>query len=321
MPTLVSMPPQEDHLIAFAEQLRKEAPEWRIEIAETDDDARRLLPNADAVFGWIPPELLPLAQNVKWMQARAAAPPAGYYYDELIAHSMTVTNMRGIYDDHISQMIMTYVLMLARGMTDYMEAQREHRWDPDARRHDYVDLSQATALIHGVGGIGHETARICNEFSMRVIGVDQRWEYETPDVERHEAEELDDLLHEADFVIVTVPHTPETEGMWNRHRFARMKPSAFFINIGRGMTTRLDDLVLALETDEIAGCGLDVFEEEPLPADHKLWSMPNVILTPHIAVHEMPNIRERQYAVLLENAQRFAAGEPLMNVVDKALWH
>jgi phosphoglycerate dehydrogenase-like enzyme len=109
--------------------------------------------------------------------------------------------------------------------------------------------------------------------------------------------------------------------MWHAQRFARMKASAYFINIGRGRTTRLDDLVAALQRGEIAGCGLDVFEQEPLPAEHPLWSLPNVLLTPHIAVKDAENLPERRYQVLLDNARRFAAGEPLRNVVDKAAWY
>ncbi len=117
-----------------------------------------------------------------------------------------------------------------------------------------------------------------------------------------------------------MPHTPQTEGMWNLQRFERMKSSAYFINIGRGLTTRLDDLVTALERGLIAGCGLDVFEVEPLPADHRLWTMPNVLLTPHIAVKDAANIPERQFEILVDNARRFAAGQPLRNVVDKTQW-
>ena len=140
--------------------------------------------------------------------------------------------------------------------------------------------------------------------------------------ERHKrGESLDSLLPEADFVIVAMPHTPETEGLWNAQRFARMKPTAYFINIGRGMTTKLDDLVAALEAGTIAGCGLDVFEVEPLPPEHKLWRLPNVLLTPHIAVKDAVNIEERQFQILLDNVRRFAAGEPLRNVVNKGLWY
>jgi phosphoglycerate dehydrogenase-like enzyme len=105
----------------------------------------------------------------------------------------------------------------------------------------------------------------------------------------------------------------------NRARFQRMKRSAFFINIGRGMTTRLDDLVAALRAGEIAGAGLDVFEQEPLPADHPLWTMPGVLLTPHTAGHG-PYLDERRFGVLSDNAKRFLAGQELRNIVDKSRW-
>jgi phosphoglycerate dehydrogenase-like enzyme len=156
---------------------------------------------------------------------------------------------------------------------------------------------------------------------MTVLGVDPRPEYDVTGVEIHPVADLDTLLPRADFVIVTTPHTPETEGMWHAQRFRRMKRTAYFINVGRGKTTRLEDLADALEHGIIAGCGLDVFEVEPLPADHRLWTLPNVLLTPHIAVRDAENIPERRFQVLFDNARRFAAGEPLRNVVDKAAWY
>jgi phosphoglycerate dehydrogenase-like enzyme len=321
MPTLIMMPPQDDHSLEWAKRLSDALPNYRILTPKSNEEASDELPEAEAVYGWIPPELLPLARNLKWLQSPQAAPPPDFYYQELIDHPATVTNMRGIYNDHIAQHIMMYVLALGRGLPAYMDAQRERRWDKEAASGTYVDLTTATALIVGVGGIGQETARLCNAFGMRVIGVDARWEWDAPNIERHSPDELDELLPEADFVIVTVPHTPETEGMWNAERFRAMRSSGFFINIGRGMTTKLDDLVHALENGEIAGCGLDVFEIEPLPSDHKLWTLPNVILTPHIAVKDAGNIEERRFDVLLENARRFASGEPLRNVVEKSLWY
>ena len=120
-------------------------------------------------------------------------------------------------------------------------------------------------------------------------------------------------------MILTVPHTPETEGFMNRARFQEMKKTAFFINIGRGMTTRLDDLVDALRAGEIAGAGLDVFEQEPLPAEHPLWTMPGVLLTPHTAGYG-PHLDERRYEIILDNCRRFLVGQPLRNLVDKARW-
>jgi phosphoglycerate dehydrogenase-like enzyme len=156
---------------------------------------------------------------------------------------------------------------------------------------------------------------------MTVLGIDPRPEHVVPGLEVHPTTDLDTLLPRADFVIVTTPHTPETEGMWHAQRFQKMQRTAYFINIGRGKTTSLDDLADALEQGVIAGCGLDVFEVEPLPADHRLWTMPNVLLTPHIAVRDAENIPERRFQILLDNARRFATGVPLHNVVNKAAWY
>ncbi len=320
MLTLLLMPPHITPRRDWPARLQAALPQYRIVVAEDESAARRELAEADAVFGWVPPELLPLARKLRWLQSQEAGPKAGFYYRALIEHPVTICNPRGIYNDHVSQHALLFVLALARGLPYYVAAQHEHRWDPAARQSPYLELSTASALIAGVGGIGHETARLCAAFGMRVLGVDARWEYPVPFVEQHAPAALDDLLPQVDFVISTLPHTPETEGMWRRERFARMKSTAYFINVGRGMTTKLADLADAIEAGVIAGCGLDVFEIEPLPAEHKLWTLPNVLLTPHIAVEGAPNIYDRQFALLLENAQRFAACQPLRNIVDKTHW-
>src|SRR5205807_7685595 len=204
-----------------------------------------------------------------------------YYFGELVAPPVVVTNFREIYNDHIGAHIMAFVLAFARGLHHYVPLQLRREWKPAPLDTGVVHLPEATALVVGVGGIGSETARLAEAFGMRVIGIDERRAEPPPGVaELHRAAALDELLPRADFVILTVPHTPETEGFMNRARFQRMKKSAFFVNIGRGMTTKLDDLVAALRAKEIAGAALDVFEQEPLPADHPLWTMPGVLLTP-----------------------------------------
>jgi phosphoglycerate dehydrogenase-like enzyme len=316
----VMMPPQDVHKRQWARRLGEDLPRYHVVAPETEADANMEIIDADAAFGWVPPAMLPLATRLRWLQNPDAGPRPGYFYEALINHPVVVCNPRGIYSDHISQHIMMFLLALARGLPYYVEAQRQRRWDPDARESTYLDLASATALIAGVGGIGHEAARLCHAFGMTVIGIDPRWEYDVPFVEKHQPGDLDTLLPRADVVIVTYPHTPETEGMWHARRFQLMKKTAYFINIGRGMTTRIDDLADAVERGDIAGCGLDVFEVEPLPEDHKLWTLPNVLLTPHVAVKDAENLLERRYQVLLENARRFASGEPLRNVVNKAAW-
>src|SRR6267142_881096 len=163
-------------------------------------------------------------------------------------------------------------------------------------------------------------ARLAEAFGMHVIGVDARRREAPPGVSTLDGPDaLDSLLPLADFVILTVPHTPATEGFMHRARLQRMKRSAFFINIGRGMTTRLDDLVAALRAGEIAGAALDVFEQEPLPADHPLWTTPNVLITPHTAGYG-PYLDDRRCEILLDNCRRFLDGHPLRNVVYKSRW-
>jgi len=314
------LPPIADEERAWVERLKVDAPGLDVAIAEDDAAVRDLVARADAAYGWVPPEALPAAKNLRWLQSPFAAPFPGYYYRELIEHPVVVTNARGIYSDHIAHHILMFMLALSRGLPYWMEAQRDRRWDQGARKHGYVNVVGSTVLINGVGGIGAETARLCDALGARVIGIDPRPEHECP-AEIHPPSALDELLPEADFVVTTAPHTPESEFMWNAERFRRMKRSAYFINIGRGMTARLDDLTDALASGELAGAGLDVFEIEPLPEDHRLWTLENVLLTPHVAVADAKDVAERRYALLADNARRFLAGESLCNVVDKARWY
>ena len=313
------LPPHEPQARDWATQIEAAVPEWRVLLPESAEEATALLGEADGAYGWIPPEQLGAASRLKWLQNPFAGPFPGYYYDALIEHPLVICNPRGIYSDHISHHIMMFVLALSRGLPYYMDAQRRQQWAPKARKRGYTNLVDSTVLIHGVGGIGAATADLCAAFGMRVLGIDARSEYESA-AEISPPEALDTLLPEAQFVITTVPHTPETEGMWNKTRFAKMSPGSYFINIGRGMTTRLDDLVNALDSGHLAGAALDVFEIEPLPADHPLWLAENVLLTPHVAVAEAKDIPARRAIILVENARRFRDGEPLMNIVDKSRW-
>jgi phosphoglycerate dehydrogenase-like enzyme len=318
--TFVFLPPQSERTREWARELTQHVPELRVVVAETTEDAQRELADADAAFGNLPAELLAHATRLRWLQAPAIAPPAGYYYPALVSHPVEVTNFRGIFNDHIAAHIMAFVLAFARGLHRYRLLQLRHEYAPDPLDTGVVNLPESTALIVGVGGIGAETARLAAAFGMRVIGVDApRSDLPEGVAELHRPEELDDLLPRADFVILTIPHTPETEGLMDAGRFSRMKSSAYFINIGRGMTTRLADLVQALNDGRIAGAALDVFEQEPLPADHPLWDAPNVLLTPHTAGYG-PHLDERRLEIIVDNAARFVRREPLRNVVDKAHW-
>jgi len=321
MTTLLMLPPQSATTRAWAARLTAALPALEVVVAEDPTQAAQVAPRAEAAFGTMPPALLRAASRLRWLQAPQAAPPAGYYTPELIAHPALVTNFREIYNDHIGAHIMAFVLAFARGLHLYLPRQLRREWRPEPLETGGVlHLPETTALIVGVGGIGAEAARLCAAFGMHVMGVDARRREAPPGVLKLDGPDaLDALLPLADFVILTVPHTPATEGFMHRARFARMKRTGYFINIGRGLTTRLDDLVAALRAGEIAGAGLDVFEQEPLPPEHPLWTLPNVLITPHTAGHG-PYLDERRFEILLDNSRRFLAGQPLRNLVDKAGW-
>ena len=317
----VMLPPQTKTTRDWGKRLAAIVPEAHVIVAEDADTATREIVEAEAAFGWLGHDLLPKAKKLRWLQAPQAAPAAGYYYPELIAHPVVVTNFREIFNDHISAHILAFVLAFARGLHVFIPQQLRREWKKSSEEDgDVVHLPEATALIVGVGGIGAATARLLAAFGVTVLATDARRTTAPEGVaELHRPEALDELLPRADFVILTVPHTPATEGFFDRVRFQRMKQTAFFINIGRGMTTKLDDLVAALRAGEIAGAALDVYEQEPLPSEHPLWTLPNVLLTPHMAGHG-PYLDERRFQIVVDNCRAFAAGRALRNVVDKASW-
>ncbi len=317
----VFLPPQSDLFAEWIPRLLDSAPGWNIVAPETDAEAKLELDDADAAFGTMTPDLITCAPNLRWLQAPAAAPDAGYYFDELIAHETKVTNFREIYNDHISVQILTYILSFTKHSHLYRDFQREREWHPLDAPHHEIFLPESTVLIIGIGGIGTETARLCKAIGIKVIGIDARREEKPEWVDdMFGPKSLEDQLPKADFVVLTIPHTPETEGLMDSSKFTLMKDSALFINIGRGMTTKLDDLNAALRSGSIAGAALDVYENEPLPRDHPLWDAPNTILTPHIAAQGGRHLAERRYEIVLENFRNFSTGKPLRNEVDKAVW-
>jgi phosphoglycerate dehydrogenase-like enzyme len=301
----------------WPEMLKRAIPNIDIRYANSPREAMDRIGDVDAAYGDIVPELFERARNLRWIACPQAGPRPGYFHQALVESDVVVTNTRGIYYDHSSAQIMSYVLAFARNL---------HLHVPQKRRgflqggYETIHLPESTAVIVGVGGIGGETARLCSEFGMTVVGIDPRPSVAPPGVtDLYRPEAIRDVLPKGDFVIVTVPETPDTLGMFNSELFTLMKSSAIFINIGRGTTTVLSDLVTALQSGELGGAALDVTEPEPLPRDHALWKMPNVILTPHSGGRG-PYLEERRTELFLDNCIRFNEGRPLRNVVDKQKW-
>lgn len=318
------------------QRLKLAAPSLHIVNCVDAEQARDAIRDADGFFGKLTPELLRHAGQLRWVQSPTAS-LEHYLFPELIEHSCVLTNMRGLFSDVIADHVFAFVLCFARNLHTYLRRQLRAEWSPVGgeserttftmgpafvteidRRHQH--LSDLTLGVVGAGEIGREVLRRAAAFGMRRLAVDPICR-SVPGVldEIWPTDRLKDLLAASDYVVIAAPHTPETEKLFRMPRFQEMKRSAVLINIGRGAIVDLGDLTTALQTGLIAGAALDVFEIEPLPADHPLWRLENVLITPHVA-GTSPRIAERHLATLLENVRRFAANRPLLNVVDKRKW-
>jgi phosphoglycerate dehydrogenase-like enzyme len=301
-------------------------------------EAEAAMPGADAFLGKITPAMLARADRLRWVQSFTAS-LEHYLFPALEAHPCVLTNTRGLFGDVIADQVMGYVLCFARNLHTYVRRQIDHRYEPvggEAARVSFaagpgtvnamdratIYLPSATMGIVGMGGIGREIARRALAFDLTVRGMDKYPEKTAPveGVNRVDPMSgLPELLAWSDFLVIAAPHTPETQGLFDAKMLSHAKPGSYLINIGRGAIVVLNDLTAALRGGKLAGAALDVFEVEPLPADHPLWDFPNVIITPHTAGYS-PVIAERHLATLVENVRRFVHGETLLNVVDKALW-
>lgn len=324
--TLVIYPPVEDRRL---EMIRAAAAPIRVVNAGSEAEAAEALVHAEAFFGKITPELLQGAAGLRWVQSPTAS-LEHYMFPELVAHPCQLTNMRGLFSDVIAEHVFGYMLCLARNLHVYWRQQRERRWAPLGGEHVRPGWAQGPGVmseidhahrhltgsvlgIVGLGAIGGEIAARGRAFGMEIVAVDP------VNAEAWPISRLPELLAASDWVVIAAPHTPQTEGMFGTERIRRMKPSAYLINIGRGAILKLDDLAQCLRDGAIAGAALDVFEQEPLPAEHPLWAMENVLITPHVAGYSTL-VPKRHLEVLLDNVRRFRSGEPLTNVVRKAEW-
>ena len=309
----------------------------RVANCATETDAVREIADADAFFGKLTPAMLAAAGRLRWIQSPTAS-LEHYLFPALTEHPAQLTNMRGLFHDNIADHVFGCMLCFARNLHVYIRQQQQAAWKPfggpkeegevfrsgpavttDVDR-AHTTLSGATLGVVGLGSIGAEIARRGVCFGMRVVAVDSETKLAPEGVEGPwGTDRLDDLLAASDYVVIAAPHTPETEKLFDASKFARMRPTSVLVNIGRGVIVDLADLTAALESGQIGGAALDVYETEPLPADHPLWRCENAILTPHVAGHS-PAIAERHLAVLLDNARRFVQGRPLQNVVDKRRW-
>ena len=252
------------------------------------------------------------APHLRWVYT----PSAGIEYMDtelLRKRGIVLTNAGGVHAIPIAEFVMLYTL------THVKKAWQLHDFPRDAWREveqtKLDELDGKTMTILGLGGIGQETAKRAKAFGMRVIGS-RRTPQPTPFVDHVVADDVwRTLLPETDILVIATPSTPRTRGMVDAAALALLKPSAFLVNVGRGNVIDTPALIDALNSGRLAGAGLDVTPEEPLPVDHPLWDAANVWITPHVT-SSSPNGRKRTMGLFLDNLERFRAGMPLENVVD-----
>lgn len=314
-------------------QLRQLAP--NLEVVQTADEEKiaAMVEEIEIAVGQFPTQLLAKAKNLRWFQQWSAGADWLLDHPEVQKLDFVLTSASGVHAIPISEHIFAFLLAFARNLPQAWHAQQERVWMKEQNqarrktakddiatysRRDVFELAGKTMLLIGIGEIGERTAQIARALDMGIIGVRNNPDHDTPGVSQMVGpDELISVLPKADVIVSTVPLTAETHHLLDEAAFAAMKKGAYLINIGRGGTVDQEALVAALQSGKLAGAGLDVFEEEPLPSDSPLWEMDNVLLTPH-ASGATPQYNERAFAIFLDNLQRYQAGAQLRNVVDKS---
>ncbi len=293
--------------------LRAAAPGVRL-VAPAKERLMEELADADGIIGTVNPAIMKAAPKLRWVQVGVAGVER-YLTPEMKSSSVTLTNCKILQGPEIADHAFALLLALTRELHRSIPRRTQEEWA--TRAYNPIELQGKTAIVVGVGGIGTQIAVRASAFGMRVIGVEPKDQPYVPYLQKSvPPDRLDTVLPEADVVFVSAPHTALTEKMFGSRQFGLMKNGAYFIVVSRGALYDGAALAQSLESKHLAGAGLDVTDPEPLPKGHPLWKFENVIITPHIAGRS-DGERARYMELFKENLRRFAAGETLLNIVDK----
>jgi phosphoglycerate dehydrogenase-like enzyme len=259
----------------------------------------------------VPPGLLPAMPKLRWAQAMTAGVEGWLALPDLPDH-LTLTCARGTHREAMPENIIGALLYVAKPYAEAVENQKRRKWVQRPAQ----PLTGKTLGILGLGAIGRDVARIAAALGLRVIGTRRRLEPMADVAEVFPADRTPEVLAQSDFLLLLLPATPETDNFINAERLGMMKPSAWLLNFGRGHLIRDDDLIAAVKAKKIAGAMLDVYRQEPLPADHPFWTTEGIIVLPHIGGPHPQ--RDRFVARLfVDNLGRFLDAKPLKEVVDR----
>jgi phosphoglycerate dehydrogenase-like enzyme len=304
----------------FGERLAEEFPRLRVVQRDSYEGVEEHLRDADIVFTIsLRPEQFAVAHNLRWIHAPTAAVHQLLFAD-LVNSTVMVTNSREVHGPVVAEHVMALIFALAKKISLATLLQQRRVWGQQAIWQGVHprEIAGATLGLIGVGSIGGRVAQMASALGMRVIAAREHPEEGRPEgVEQvFGAQALDEVLKQSDFVVMAAPLLSETQGLIHADRLAVMKPDAYLINVGRGAQVDEGALVEALRNHRIAGAALDVFEREPLPADSPLWSVENLLITPHTA-GLTDKLWHRHYNLFSDNLRRYLAGQPLQSVVDK----
>ncbi len=305
-------------------ELKRIAPEVLFIPVKTDEDAAREVAEADAVVGFCSPDIVKMGKKLRWIGLGHAGVENDLFPD-LIKSDIVVTNTQRLYGPNVADTAMALLLALTRGLSPQLHkdqiAAKDGLWENYQKLAlpNMEELHGKSMLIVGLGGIGTQISRRAHAFGMQVTAIDINEKLVKPDFvfSLKRPNYLQELLPKADVVVLAVPLTEQTRGMFGASQFKAMKKSAYFINIARGGLVKQDELIQALKEGQINGAGLDVAVPEPLPDSSPLWAMTNVAISPHLG-GSSPGGMDRQWRIYRENVRRFVAGEPLLCVVGKA---
>ncbi|KON85586.1 2-hydroxyacid dehydrogenase [Sporosarcina globispora] len=298
------------------EKIKEIIPDWELIAGKDPANWLNGMKEAEIIAGWkkeIKEMVLEGNSKLRWFQSWSAGVDS-LPLAEMESQGIQITSANGVHANPISETILALMLGLTRKVHTYVKNQQAKVWHHSGMK---LEIHNKTIGMIGAGAIGKETARIAKAFGMKVIGVRHSRKPEEYIDEMYTSRQLNDVLPQCDYVVVTLPLTKETRQLFGAEQFSLMKDSAFFINIGRGEIVKETELIAALQNGQIAGAGLDVFEKEPLSEDSPLWDLDNVIITPHTAGSTEYYTQRVIEDIFIPNLKKYInSGTPGINLVD-----